>query len=248
MQPTPTLRELLNNGVHFGHVTARWNPKMKPYIFASRDKVHLINLEQTKEKLEEALQFINTTVQHGGNLLFVGTKMHAKDIVKSAAENCGMPHLTERWLGGTLTNFNVVRNNVKTLEQIEADETAGNFEHLTKNERLKIEEKKRKLNLVLNGIRNLVKLPSALIVVDSNHEQIAVNEARALNIPVVAIVDTNADPSQIDYPIPANDDASKSLNLLLNLISSSIKEASASRPAETVEKISAEKEAGEEQA
>lgn len=225
MSTVPTLRQMMEHGVHFGHVTARWNPKMKPYIFGSRDKVHVINLEQTLAKLHDAVNFISHTVAHGGTVLFVGTKPHAKDIIKAAAIASGMPYMTERWFGGTLTNFNIMRANIKTLEDIEHNDANGKFDHLTKSERLKIDEKKRKLDLVLSGIRNMVKLPQVLIVVDSVHEQIAVSEARALGIPVVGIVDTNADPSLIDYAIPANDDAAKSLTLLLTTLSTAITDA-----------------------
>ena len=235
MSTVPTLREMMDHGVHFGHVTARWNPKMKPYIFTSRDKVHVINLEQTREKLKDAVNFISRTVAHGGTVLFVGTKPHAKDIVKAAAVASGMPHMTERWFGGTMTNFNIMRANVKTLEDIEHNEASGKYEHLTKSERLKIDEKKRKLDLVLSGIRNMAKLPNVLVVVDSVHEQIAVSEAKSLGIPVVAIVDTNADPSLIDYAIPANDDAARSLTLLMTTLSRAIIDArgSMTTPVET---------------
>lgn len=221
----PTLREMLQNGVHFGHVKSKWNPKMKPYIFTTRDNVHVINLERTREKLEEAINFLTRVVERGGKVLFVGTKRQAKDIVKTAAEQSNMPYICERWFGGTLTNFPILRSNIKTLEDIETAEEKGRFDHLTKKERLRIEEKKRKLQSTLEGLRSMDRLPEALFVVDSVHESIAVTEAHNLHIPVVALADTNANPTHVDYPIPANDDAAKSLSLLLNTITKSISDA-----------------------
>ncbi len=222
MSKLPSLREMLDAGVHFGHVTSRWNPKMKPYIFTARDKIHVINLEQTRQKLDEAVQFLHTVVAKGGTVLFVGTKLQAKDLVQAAAAECGMPYMTQRWFGGALTNFNILRANVKTLEEIETREASGELDHLTKKERLKLDEKKAKLLRTLQGVRNLMRVPQALVVADAIHESIAISEARVLGIPVIALIDTNADPSTVDYPIPANDDAAGSLKLLLSVLSEAI--------------------------
>lgn len=225
MPTLPTLREMLDNGVHFGHTTSKWNPKMKPYIYSAHDKIHIINLEQTKEKLEEALKFLQGTVERGGTVLFVGTKKQASELVKGAAERCGMPYVATRWFGGELTNFSVLKSNLKTLDEIEQSEKDGRFDHLTKKERLGIEERKNKLLTVLSGVRTLNRLPNALFIVDAGHEDIAVNEAHCLHIPIVALIDTNSNPDTVDYPIPANDDSPKSLSLILNIVCETIKEA-----------------------
>ncbi len=243
----PSLREMMDNGVHFGHTASRWNPKMKPYIYTERDRVHVINLEQTREQLERALTFLRKTAQEGGTILFIGTKRQAKELVKETANAVGMPFMTERWFGGAMTNFSVLRKNVKLLEEMEAAEQKGELEHLTKKERLILEEKKIKLYRLLEGVRNLSKLPQAVFIVDANKESIAVAEAINLSIPIVAIIDTNSNPQMINYPIPANDDATKSLTLLLGAVKSALagsKEAYAMNQQE-IAREQAEKEAAE---
>ncbi len=222
MAKLPSLRDMLNNGVHFGHVASRWNPKMKPFIYAERDHIHVINLEQTRDQLTKAITFLNTIVADGGKVLFVGTKRQAKGLIQKAAKDCSMPYMTERWFGGTLTNFSVLQKNISLLQTMEDQEAKGELDHLTKKERLGLADKKNKLSLLLAGVREMPRLPQALFVVDSVHEHIAVAEAKALGIPTVAIVDTNANPTKVDYPIPANDDAVKSLELILSTISHAI--------------------------
>jgi len=222
MPTLPSLRQMLENGVHFGHVSSRWNPNMKPYIYGERDKIHVINLEQTRAQLERALTYLATVIDRGGTVLFVGTKRQAHDLVKETAMAVNMPFIVERWFGGTLTNFSVLRKNIKVLEDMENADLTENTS-MTKKERLKSDEKKRKLLKMLEGVRSMTKVPDALFVVDAGKESIAIAEARALKIPVVAIVDTNANPRSIDYPIPGNDDAAKSLTLLLGVIKDSLK-------------------------
>lgn len=236
MSQVPTLREMMDNGVHFGHAKSRWNPKMKPYIFTTKDKVHIINLEETQAKLKEAVEFLAGVTRGGGEVLFVGTKKQAKDIVKNAALRCGMPFMVERWFGGALTNFSVLRGNVKTLEGIEAAEEAGKYAHLTKKERLIIDEKKAKLLAVHEGVRTMTKQPAALVVVDACHEKIAISEARVLKIPVVCLIDTNANPGLVQFPIPANDDSLKALTLIYDVIGQAIKESRVA-PAVKAEKL-----------
>ncbi len=225
MPTIPSLRQMLENGVHFGHMTSRWNPRMKPFIYTERDKVHVINLEQTRSQLERALRFLTNVVENGGTVLLVGTKRQAKDIVKATAEHAQTPYVVERWFGGTLTNFTILRKNIKVLEEMEQAGSDEAFQRLTKKERLRIEEKRDKLGRLLEGVRNMTRVPDALFIVDTGKESIAVNEAATLHIPVVALVDTNANPKSIDYPIPANDDATKSLTLLLGVIGSALEEA-----------------------
>ncbi len=225
MASIPSLREMLDNGVHFGHTTSRWNPKMKPYIFTARQNVHIIDLEQTRQKLDQACQFLQSKVKHGATVLFVCTKEQTKVLTEEAAKKCGMPYITERWFGGELTNFTVLQKNIKSLEKIEEDEIAGKFERLTKKERLKIDEKHKKALAVLGGIRKLNRLPDVMFVADAVHDDIAVKEANSLKIPVIAIVDTNANPYLINYPIPANDDAPKSVALVVETIGKAVSEA-----------------------
>ncbi|MFA6082634.1 MAG: 30S ribosomal protein S2 [Patescibacteria group bacterium] len=221
----PTLREMMENGVHFGHVKSRWHPKMKPFIFTERDKVHIIDLEQTKSQLDKGLAYLSELVAKGGIVLFVGTKKQAKDLVKKAANTCEMPYISERWFGGALTNFDVLRKNVKVLEQMEQDEKDGGYAHLTKKEVLHLTDKKAKLLLTLEGVRNMTKRPDALFVVDAGKEDIAIKEATLLKLPVVALVDTNTNPDVVEYPIPANDDATKSLTLIMDYVGQTLKTA-----------------------
>jgi len=220
--PRVELDALLQAGAHFGHLTRRWNPKMKPYIFMERNGIHIIDLKKSQEMLEVACNAISNTVAEDKKILFVGTKPQAKDVVAEEAKRCNAFYCTERWLGGMLTNFSTIRKSVKRLTNIEKMETDGTFESITKKERLFLNREREKLQDVLSGIVEMSRLPGTLFVVDVKKESIAVNEARRLGIPVVAIVDTNCDPDGIDYPIPANDDALKSVQLVTRAIADAV--------------------------
>jgi len=216
------IQDLLLAGCHFGHLTRRWNPKMKPYIFMERNGVHIIDLKKTLNTLNAACDAASGIVRDGGEILLVGTKRQAKDIIKVEAERCGMPYVTERWLGGTLTNFITIKKSVKRLKNLEKKSTDGTYDKLTKKEILQIEREKEKLNTVLGGIRDLNHLPAAVFVVDAKKEAIAVREANRLNILVFALVDTNTDPDPIDYIIPCNDDAFKAINMITHALTDAI--------------------------
>lgn len=221
----PSLEELLKAGAHFGHVSSRWNPKMKPFIFTTQNKIHVINLEKTLESLGRALDFVKSLAAGGGTILFVGTKRQAKEEVKKAAISCGMPYVTVRWLGGTFTNFKTIQKTIKKLEKLQKLRTASDFEQkYTKKERLLLEREIEKLINLFSGIKNLKKLPEAIFVVDINHDEIAVSEARATGIKVVGLVDTNSDPELVDYPIPSNDDAIKAITLMTELAAQAVNE------------------------
>ena len=220
--PTFTMRQLLEAGIHFGHHTRRWNPKMKEFIFADRNKIHIIDLEKTVPMLYNALEVIHEIAKKGGKILFVGTKRSASEIVASSAINCGQFYVNHRWLGGMLTNWETVSKSIKRLKELESKIESGEINNLTKKEKLNIERSKDKLELNLGGIKNMPDLPDAIFVIDINKEAIAVQEAKKLNIPVIAICDTNTDPSNIDYPIPGNDDAVRAISLYCDLIGSSI--------------------------
>ena len=209
-----TMRQLLEAGVHFGHHTRRWNPKMDPYIFGKRNNIHILNLEKTVPMLHEALEAILSIAKNGGKFLFVGTKRSASELVALAAINCGQYYVNHRWLGGMLTNWQTVSKSIKNLKAIEARIELGELNSLTKKERLNIERQRDKLELTLGGIKNMSGLPDAIFIIDTNKESIAVAEANTLKIPVIAICDTNSDPSGIDYPIPGNDDALRALSLI----------------------------------
>ena len=218
-------RQLLENGVHFGHQTRRWNPKMKRFIFTERNGIYIIDLQQSLAYIDRAYEFVRETVAHGGTVLFVGTKKQAQEAIATEAARVGMPYVNHRWLGGMLTNFQTVSKRIsrmKELEQIDFDDVAGSG--LTKKELLVLRREKEKLELVLTGIRDMQKLPSAIWVVDTNKEHIAVGEAHKLNIPVVGILDTNCDPDVVDYPIPGNDDALRAVGLLTHMIGDAIAE------------------------
>lgn len=234
--PRVELDALLQAGAHFGHLTRRWNPKMKPYIFMERNGIHIIDLKKSQEMLESACNAISNVVAEDRRILFVGTKPQAKDVVAEEAKRCNAFYCTERWLGGMLTNFSTIRKSVKRLTNIEKMETDGTFESITKKERLFLNREREKLQDVLSGIVEMSRLPGALFVVDVKKESIAVNEAKRLGIPVVAIVDTNCDPDGIDYPIPANDDALKSVQLITKAVADAVIEggqrAAAKRAAE----------------
>ncbi|WP_022854551.1 30S ribosomal protein S2 [Thermodesulfobacterium thermophilum] len=213
-----TMKQLLEAGVHFGHQTRRWNPKMKPFIFGERNGIHIIDLQQTLKYFEIAYEFVVNLVAEGGKLLFVGTKKQAQDTIREEAERCGMYYVDYRWLGGTLTNFRTIRQSVEKLKRIESWFEDGTIERFPKKERLKLERLKNKLERNLKGIKDMETLPQALFVVDPVHEKIAVKEARKLGIPIVAIVDTNCDPDLIDYIIPGNDDAIRAVKLITGKI------------------------------
>ena len=215
---------LLEAGVHFGHQTKRWNPKMKEYIYNSRDDIYIINLQKTVEKMEEAYAALKQIAENGGKVLYVGTKKQASEVCKEEAERTGMYYMTERWLGGTLTNFRTIRRRVNRLDEIEKMEKDGTFEKLPKKEVVGLKKEYDKLNKNLCGIREMTKLPQALIIVDSMKEENAIKEARKLNIPVFGIVDTNCDPDMVDYVIPGNDDAVRAIKVVLGALTNAIVE------------------------
>ena len=220
-----TIEDLLLSGAHFGHLTRRWNPKMKKYIFMERNGIHIIDLKKTHELLMEAANSIANLVADNKSILFIGTKKQAKEVVKNEAARCGMNYVTERWLGGMLTNFSTIRKSIKRLNAIIKMESDGTFDSLQKKERLVLTREKDKLEKVLGGIATMNKLPGAIFLIDVKKEHIAVDEARKLNIPIYAIVDTNCDPELIDFPIPANDDAVKSIELITRVVADAITEA-----------------------
>ncbi len=220
----PNYQELLEAGVHFGHLKKKWNPKMSPYIFMERNGIHIIDLNKTQRMLTEASQVAKQLASSGRKILFVATKKQAKEIVEMEAKRVNMPFATERWLGGMLTNFATVRKSIKRMKNIEKMAADGTFERINKKERLMLTRERAKLEKVLGGIAELNRLPSALFIVDIKREHIAIAEARKLNIPTIAMVDTNSDPRLVDFPIPANDDAAKSVQLILRTISDSIAE------------------------
>lgn len=217
-----TYNDLLEAGVHFGHLTRKWNPAMAPYIFMERNGIHVIDLNKTHKMLEEALKVVRQLSASGRKILFVATKKQAKDIVSQEAVRVNMPYVTERWLGGMLTNFATVRKSIKKLGSIEKMETDGTFERLSKKERLMKSREKAKLEKFFKGISSLNRLPSAIFIVDIKKEHIAVSEARKLGIPTFAMVDTNSNPNDVDFPIPANDDAAKSIQLIVHAICEAI--------------------------
>ena len=218
------MKQLLEAGVHFGHQTRRWNPKMKKFIFTARSSIYIIDLKKTAERIDRAYQMVKQKAASGETILFVGTKKQAKESVTAEAQRCGMPYVTERWLGGMLTNFQTVRRSLKRLEEIEKMSQDGSFEKFTKKEVLKLEKERKKLEKNLGGIRDMNRLPGVVYVVDTKKEKIAVAEANRLNVPLVAILDTNSDPDLIDYPIPGNDDAIKSIRLITRLMADAVME------------------------
>ena len=225
-----TMRQMLEAGVHFGHQTRYWNPKMGPFIFGARGKIHIINLEKTLPLFQDAMNFVSALAQKRGTILFVGTKRSARDSVKEEAERCGMPYMSMRWLGGTLTNFRTVKASVSRLKELEAAETDGTFEKMVKHEVLGLRREREKLLASLGGIKEMNRLPDALFVIDIGHENIAVQEAKKLGIPVIAVVDTNYDPSLVDYPIPGNDDAIRAVQLYVRAAADSVLEGKAAAP------------------
>ncbi|MFI5220391.1 MAG: 30S ribosomal protein S2 [Bacteroidia bacterium] len=234
-------QELLDAGVHFGHLKRKWNPKMAPYIFMERNGIHIIDLNKTVVKLDEAAAAIRQIAKSGKRILFVATKKQAKDIVSNAAKSVGMPYITERWPGGMLTNFATQRKSVKKMSGFDKMATDGTFANISKKERLQITRQKAKMEKLIGSIADLTRLPAALFVVDIMKEHIAVAEAKKLNIPTIAICDTNTDPTDIDFPIPANDDATKAIELIMNEMIKAIEEGIADR--KTDKEMEREKEA-----
>ena len=228
--PQITMRQMLEAGVHFGHQTRYWNPKMAPYIFGARGKIHIINLEKTVPLFSDAMNFISGIAQKRGMILFVGTKRSARDAIKEEAERCGMPSMTQRWLGGTLTNFATVKKSVSRLKALEAGETDGTFDKLVKHEVLGLRRERDKLLASLGGIKEMNRLPDALFVIDIGHEDIAIKEAKKLGIPVIAVVDSNYDPALVDYPIPGNDDAIRAVQLYARAAADAVLEGKAAAP------------------
>ena len=220
-----SMKQLLEAGVHFGHQTRKWNPKMKKYIFTDRNKVHIINLEDTSKQIDKAYYFVKDAVNAGAKVLFVGTKKQVKDAVMEEATRCGMFYVNSRWLGGTLTNFKTISSLVERMIKLENMEKSGEFDLLPKKEVVVLKNELAKLQTYLNGIRDMTSLPNLIIMVDPNEEHICVNEARILNIPTVGLVDTNADPDDVTVCIPANDDAIRSVKLILGALADAIIEA-----------------------
>jgi small subunit ribosomal protein S2 len=225
-----TMRQMLEAGVHFGHQTRYWNPKMEPYIFGARGKIHIINLEKTLPLLNDAMNFVSKLAARRGTIMFVGTKRAASAAIEEEANRCGMPYVSHRWLGGMLTNYRTIRDSVKRLKQLESMQEDGSIQHLVKKEILQLTRERDKLQRSLGGIKEMKNLPDALFVVDVSHEDIAVKEARKLGIPVIAVVDTNCSPDNIDYVIPGNDDAIRSIRLYAQLAAEAVLEGRASAP------------------
>jgi len=249
---TALVKQLLEAGVHFGHQTKKWNPKMEKFIFGEKEGIYIIDLEQTAKLLLEACNFLNEVALAGSYILFAGTKKQAQSIIKEEAKKCNMFYVNQRWLGGTLTNFQTIRKSIKKLESFENMKEDGTYDNLSKKERSMTDKKILKLLKNLEGIRKMERLPGALFVVDSKKEAIAVHEANKLSIPVVALVDTDCDPDKIDYVIPGNDDAMKSIAFVASLISKSVTEGKsqflASKKDETAEKESPSEDTGDKQA
>jgi small subunit ribosomal protein S2 len=232
METNPSLQQqLLEAGVHFGHLRKKWNPKMLPYIFAEKKGIHIIDLNKTVDCLQETAAALKQIARGGKKILFVGTKKQAKDIVTECARRVNMPFVTERWLGGMLTNFNTVRKSVKKMQSIEKMLGDGTFDNITKKERLTLSRDRDKMDKVLGGVSQLGRIPAALFIVDIGHEHIALAEAKRLGITTFGVVDTNCDPNKVDFPVPANDDATKSIAIITNYITAAIAEGLAERQA-----------------
>ncbi|UCC66050.1 MAG: 30S ribosomal protein S2 [Deltaproteobacteria bacterium] len=227
-----TMKELLEAGVHFGHQTKRWNPKMKPYIFGARNGIYILDLQQTVQLLDVAYEFIREIVAKGENVLFVGTKRQGREVIYEEASRCGMFYVNHRWLGGTLTNFQTIKKSIDKLKELEKIEEKEEFQRLPKKELLKLQKKRGKLEKSLGGIKDMDRIPGAVFVVDTKRERIAVSEARKLEIPTVAIVDTNCDPDELDYVIPGNDDAIRAIRLFSSKIADAVIEGKSLREEE----------------
>jgi small subunit ribosomal protein S2 len=241
-----TMKQLLESGVHFGHQTKRWNPKMKRYIFTERNGIYIIDLQQTLSYIDRAFDFVKETVAHGGTVLFIGTKKQAQEAIEEQARRVGMPYVKERWLGGMLTNFSTVYKRLQRLKELEEIELTGGTEVRTKKEQLVLSREKAKLERTLGGIRDMTRVPSAVWVIDTKKEHIAVGEARKLGIPVVAVLDTNCDPDEVDYPIPGNDDAIRSAALLTRVVADAVAAGLMSRAGASSTDVKPEQSAGEE--
>jgi small subunit ribosomal protein S2 len=226
--PRVSIEELLRSGAHFGHLTSRWNPKMRPYIFMDRNGIHIIDLKQSQAMLDEAANAAARIAGRGRKILFVGTKKQAQDIVRREAERCGMPFVTDRWLGGMLTNFQTMRRSIRRMEELKRQDEDGTTAQLKKKERLMRSREFEKLERTLGGIADMPRLPGALFIVDTNREHIAVDEARKLDIPVIAMLDTNCNPDLVDFGVPANDDAMRSIEVVTRVIADAVAEGSRS--------------------
>lgn len=237
MPKAASIEDLLKSGAHFGHLTRRWNPKMKDYIFMQRNGIHIIDLKKTQKYLQESLDEIQKMARAGKTILFVGTKKQSTEIIKTEAIRCGMPYVTHRWLGGMLTNFSTVRKSISRMEEIERMKNDGTFEELTKKEGLMLQREQDKLEDTLGGIANMNRLPGAIFVVDIIKEHLAVSEAIKLHIPITAMVDTNSDPDIPDYIIPCNDDSARTIQLVTTLIADAIIEGTAEREAQQEEEV-----------
>ncbi len=237
--PSVSIKQLLEAGAHFGHQTSRWHPRMKTYIFTKRNGIHIIDLEQTAAKLEKACAYIRQVVAEGGTVLFVGTKKQAHDSIQQEAERCGMYYVNQRWLGGILTNFATIQGRIDYLVRLEDQLAKGDFKRLPKKEAKKLEDEIQRLNRAMGGIKEMTRLPSLLFIVDPTKERIALAEAKRVGIPVVAIADTNCNPDELDYPIPANDDAIRAIKLICTKIADCVLEgkAQSTATAEAEEKI-----------
>ena len=216
------MKQLLEAGVHFGHQTRRWDPRMAEYIFQARNGIHIIDLQKTSKKLDEAYEFVRAQAEEGKNILFVGTKKQAQECVKEAAEKCGMFYINERWLGGTLTNFNTIRTRVERLNELERMEEDGTFDVLPKKEVVLLRKEMEKLNKNLGGIKEMTEIPDVMFIVDPKKEHIAILEAKKLNIPVVGLIDTNCNPNDVDYVIPGNDDAIRAVKLMTDVMANAV--------------------------
>ncbi len=223
-----TMRQMLEAGIHFGHQTRYWNPKMAPFIFGDRNKIHIINLEKSLPLYNDAMNFVSKLASKKGNILFVGTKRQAREIIKEEADRCGMPYVNHRWLGGMLTNYKTVKQSIKRLKDLEAMDQDGSLDRLTKKEALMRRREMEKLDRSMGGIKDMGGLPDALFVIDVGHEKIAISEAKKLGIPVIAVIDTNCSPEGIDYIIPGNDDAIRAISLYVEGAANAVLEGKAS--------------------
>ncbi len=235
MSDTTTIKQLLEAGAHFGHKTSQWHPRMKKYIFTKRNDIHIIDLEQTASMLDKACDFVRQLVADGGHILFVGTKKQAQEAIEEEAKRCGMHYVNQRWIGGVLTNFATIQARIDYLVRLEDQQTRGEFNRLPKKEALKLEEEISRLNRQMGGFKEMTNLPAALFVVDPPKEKIALSEAKRIGIPVVAIADTNCNPDEIDYPIPANDDAIRAVKLICSKIADAVIEGKTGQSVVTAE-------------
>ena len=239
-----SIEDLLKAGTHFGHLTSRWNPKMRNHIFMQRNGIHIINLNHTQGYLDEAAEAVARFSRRGKKILFTGTKKQGRDIIRKYASECGSPYVVERWLGGTLTNFQTIRRSIRRMDELVKMQEDGTMEQLKKKERLMKARELEKLEKVLSGIKDMARVPGALFIVDINREHIAVQEAQKLGIPIIAIVDTNCDPDVVDFPIPANDDALKSIELIVSVMAAAVMEGDKERQmADANQKLEKEKRA-----